>query len=232
MNLTRHLCVLTIDGITIQGLSTHSDNVGLNLDSSEPLVGGANYTGSFSNLVIREVATGVKLNPLCNGHTFSNLFFYALKRYSYWSVKTSENTFYGGFTHLSHGVTVIKLEGCGYNLFYGVQAEPGSDPAGPAAHYIDVDQSCKACQILGHDNCRGGPLNQSESLTYLSHGYLNVVNLEATKHEARLFRDLPYRPVPLLGEAQPNSTATTVEQLQADFNALLSKLRASGAIKP
>jgi hypothetical protein len=168
----------------------------------------------------------VKLNPICNGHTFSNLFFYALTRYSYWSVKNSENTFYGGFTHHSSNVTIIKLEGCGYNLFYGVQGEPG----GPDAHYIDVDQNSKVCQILGHDSCIGAPLNQSESLTYLTHGYLSVVNLTATRHEARPLADPPYKPIPLQGAAQPDSTATTVEQLQADFNTLLSKLRASGAI--
>jgi hypothetical protein len=31
-----------IDGIKIQGVSTDSNNVGLNLDSSEPIIGGAN----------------------------------------------------------------------------------------------------------------------------------------------------------------------------------------------
>jgi hypothetical protein len=227
LNVLRNIIWTRIDGITIKGVKTDSNNVGLNLDSSEPNVGGANYNGSFSNLVIREVAIGVKLNPICNGHTFANLFFYALNRYSYWSVKTTENTFYGGFTHLSYGVTVIKLEGCGYNLFYGVQAEPG-----PGSQYFDVDQSSIVCQILGHNGCPVDPINQSDSLTYLALGYLSLVNLQATNHQAKFLSNPPYKPIPLQGDAQPDSSATTVAQLQADFNALLSKLRASGAITP
>jgi hypothetical protein len=101
-NVSQNILWTRIDGIKIRGVSTESNNVGLNLDSSEPIIGGSNYNGSFSNLVIREVGTGLKVNPICNGHTFANLFFYALTRFSYWSVKNSKNTYYGGFTHLSH----------------------------------------------------------------------------------------------------------------------------------
>jgi len=59
-----------------------------------------------------------------------------------------------------------------------------------------------------------------------------VANLAATKHEARPLSDPPYKTLPLQANAQLNSTATTVDQLKADFNALLTKLRASGAIQP
>jgi len=45
------------------------------------------------------------------------------------------------------------------------------------------------------------------------------------------FSDPPYKPVPLQADAQPNSSAARVDQLKADFNALLGKLRASGALK-
>lgn len=231
LTTVRNINWARIDGIKIKGVSTDSDNVGLNLDSSEPpspagAGGGSTYNGSFSNLVIREVAVGVKINPICNAHTFNSIFFYTLTRYSYWSIGNSENSYFGGFTHLSHGVTVIKLEGVGYNLFYGVQAEPG-----PGSRYFDVDQSSVVCQIIGHNNCFEAPINNSASLTYLSHGILSLVNLEATKHEPRWFLD-PYKPVPVQADAQANSSAASVDQLKADFNALLDKLRTSGAIKP
>jgi hypothetical protein len=218
-----------IDGIKIKGTSADENNIGLNLDTSEhrnPDVGGANYNGSFSNLVIQFVAVGIKLNPIVNGHTFSNNFFYSIKRYSYWAVGNSENTFYGGFTHLSHGVTVMKLEGCFYDLFYGVQAEPG-----PGSRYFDIDAASKYCQILGHNNSDLAPINDSANLIYMYAGHLSLNNIQAVDQNNHLFPDPPYKAVPTQGDAQPDSSAASVDQLKADFNALLIKLRASGALK-
>lgn len=220
-----------VDGIKISGKSGGS-NVGLNLDSSEPgaPVGagkGANYNGNFSNLIVRGVDVGVKVGPICNGHTFSNIFFYLIGQYSYQSIGNSENTFFGGFTHHSEGVTIIKLESASYNLFYGVQGEPG----GTSAHYFNVDDKSIVCQIIGHDNCASGPINNSTSLTYLSHGFLSAVNLEAVSHKPEWFTE-PYKPVPLQGGAQSDSQATSIDQLRSEFNALLANLRAAGTIKP
>lgn len=218
-----------IDGIKIRGVSTGTLNVGLDLDSSEPppplgVGSGSNYNGNFSNILIMEVEVGVKIGPYCNAHTFSNVFFYQITKYSYWSIANSENTFFGGFTHGSPCVTVIKLEDALYNLFYGVQAEPGSD-----SRYFVVDGSSKYCQILGHDNCPNAPINKSDTFTYLSQGYLSLVGLEATVHLPRF--GAPYKVVPLQAKEQPNSIATSVAQLTNDFNTLLQNLRDSGVIK-
>jgi hypothetical protein len=219
-----------IDGIKIKGTSADENNTGLALETTEKggdqNPGGTNYNGSFSNLVIQFVSVGVKVNPIVNGHTFSNIFFYSIKRYSYWAVGNSENTFYGGFTHLSHGVTVMKLEGCFYDLFYGVQAEPG-----PGSRYFDIDAASKYCQILGHNNCDLSPINDSTNLIYMYAGHLSLNNLQAVDQQNTLFPNPPYKPVPIQGDPQPDSSAASVDQLKTDFNALLTKLRASGALK-
>ena len=165
-----------VDGIKISGISTPT-SIGLNLDNSQPLTAngagkGSNYNGSFSNILIENVAVGVKIGALCNTHTFSSIFFYQITKYSDQSTGNSENTFFGGFTHLSHDITVIKLEDVKWNLFYGVQAEPGG-----ISTYFDVDETSEYCQIIGHDNCANGPINHSKALTYLSHGLLGLVNV-------------------------------------------------------
>ncbi len=73
----RQVTLTRIDGIKIQGAGT-TDSVGLNLDSLEPVTGdgtGANYMGSFSNIVIQNVGTGVRIGKLCNGR---HILFYLL----------------------------------------------------------------------------------------------------------------------------------------------------------
>jgi hypothetical protein len=96
-NVPQNILWTRIDGIKIKGVTTDSDNVGLNLDSSEPTIGGANYNGSFSNLVIREVGTGLKVKPylqwphlrqsflLCP-HTLQLLVSQELGKYVLWRV--------------------------------------------------------------------------------------------------------------------------------------------------
>jgi hypothetical protein len=59
-------------------------------------------------------------------------------------------------------IAIIELQGAGWNLFYGVQGEPGGN-----ACYYEVDAASSYCQILGHDNCKNGPLNLSPTLATL-----------------------------------------------------------------
>ncbi len=109
--------------------------------------------------------------------TFCSIFFLGISQFSYFSEDNSENTFLGGFTHLSHGVTVIRLKGnIGHNLFYGVQAEPGKDK-GPGARdsvYFEDDEECQVCQVFGQENVSGASIKKSPSLTYLSSGILEI----------------------------------------------------------
>ena len=247
----RQVTLTRIDGIKIQGAGT-TDSVGLNLDSLEPVTGdgtGANYMGSFSNIVIQNVGTGVRIGKLCNGHTFCSIFFLGISQFSYFSEDNSENTFLGGFTHLSHGVTVIRLKGViGHNLFYGVQAEPGKDK-GPGARdsvYFEDDEECQVCQVFGQENVSELPLRRAPVSLYLSSGILEIsrdliirpnvkpsVKGDLTQH---ITKDrtwtLPDQSgsIPLQAVPQPSSTASSVDQLRDDFNALLEKLRSSGIL--
>jgi hypothetical protein len=241
-----------IDGVKIVGAGGDGVSVGLNLDSSEPAPPqgagkGSTYCGNFTNLRIQGVDAGIKVGRICNGHTFSNVFFSGIKQYSYWSLDNSENTFVGGFTHLSHGATIIKLERVAHNLFYAIQGEPGQDqdaqgnPINNPSRFFDVDTASIYCQILGFGNCSASPLYTApmattddpvaplRALTCLHGGMLSAVSFQAISHDRKLFGD-PYRMVPQAGAPQADSGATTIDQLRADFNALLGKLRASGAV--
>lgn len=231
-----------IDGITLHGVRDEG-SIGLFLENPNPQAG-ATYNGNFSNMFIRGVQVGIRVGPVCNGHVFTNIFFHDIERYCYWSSGNSENTFLGGFTYLSKGVTIIKLEGVGHNLFYGVQGEPGglASKGEPVSHYFEVDASSGYCQIIGFDNCTGpstytppvadpnDPHALDRALTYLSSGFLSVVNLHAISHKEHFF-GTPYHPIPVQGPALPHSAATSLDQLRSDLNSLIDTLRVSGAIQ-
>jgi hypothetical protein len=255
----QHIGWTRIDGIRISWVTTDPTmlappplSVGLNLDSSEGLPWpespqGSNYNGSFSNILVQNVAVGVKIGAECNAHTFSNIFFYLITKYCYQSTKTRENTFFGGFTHFSPGVTVIKLEGCWHNLFY-VQGEPGGGApgSGPASRYFDVQDS-GYCQIIGPDVCPSAPINNSETLTSLSMGVLWVPNLAlrspdegGTLFESNFVRvpgntakqtwTLPNASGVVAFQADVQALQTSIDQLRTDLNILVQKLRSKGVI--
>jgi hypothetical protein len=156
------------DDITIWGVKANG-NIGLCLDSTQPsgnFGAGSNYNGSIGGCFIRTVGTAVELNELCAAHTFGDIRHYDIGQYVY-HVKggtdgSSENVFFGGFTHQSAGVTVIKCERALYNEFYGVHAEPGT-----GSQYYEIDANSIAVRIIGRDNCPDAPTDSSTSSTIL-----------------------------------------------------------------
>lgn len=165
------------DDITIWGTKANG-NVGLCLDSTQPagpagFGAGSNYNGSIGACFIRNVGTGVQVNELCAAHTFGAIRFYEVGQYCYHirggAAGASENTYLGGFTHFSAGVTVIKCERALYNEFYGVQAEPGA-----GSRYYDIDTNCTAVKVIGRDNCPNASIDASTSSELLVNGALKV----------------------------------------------------------
>lgn len=160
---------VSIRNVTLRG-NNHNDSVGLYLSSNQKSnVNSSNYRSFIQNVKIREVSTGCLVDELCNAHRFYDVDFYLIKKYSILSRKNTQNTFFGGFTHLSKELdTVIKLEEASYNLLYGIQAEPGS------GKWYDIDRKSVVCTIIGHDNCPNRSIDNGINSTILTHGDLKL----------------------------------------------------------
>jgi hypothetical protein len=102
-----------------------------------------------SKCLFRQGGIAIKLNPVCNGNLLPNNFFYKISHNCLFADDVTENLFQGCFVHFSAGVTVIRLQKCGYNHFYCVLCEPG--PNGPKkrpSRYCDISEdSFQTCSL-------------------------------------------------------------------------------------
>lgn len=150
---------LSVNDVHIQGNQTSGNgdgSVGLYMDSSEPISGGNNYQNNITGLYIQAVDEGIHCDVDINAHSFYGNMFLQIGKYSYHFIGGSENTIYGGFTSGSQSaLSIIKVENSAYDLFYGVQAEPG----GSTCHYFDIDGYCSWVQVHGHNNCPSTGIN-------------------------------------------------------------------------
>jgi hypothetical protein len=134
---------------------------------------GSCYNGRVSNCLFRQGGIGIKLNPVCNGNLFSNNFFYKISHSCFFAEHVTENLFQGCFVHFSAGVTVIHLQKCGYNHFYGVMCEPG--PNGPKkrpSRYCNISEDSFQNVLIGHGNTGHAYINKSASSLIVTHGRL------------------------------------------------------------
>lgn len=150
---------IAVNDVHLQGNQTSGNgdgSVGLYMDSSEPVSGGNNYQNNITGLYIQAVDEGIHCDVDVNAHSFYGNMFLQIGTYTYHFVGGSENTVYGGFISGSNSaLSIIKVQNSAYDLFYGVQAEPG----GSTCHYFDIDGYCSWIQVHGHNNCPSTGLN-------------------------------------------------------------------------
>ena len=162
-------------------------NVGINFRSSEGLVvagrqlGGSVYLARVHAPSIYSVGTAIKFGELCNGNAVSMPMLYNLAQYGIHiegaQRSVSENTVWGGFVHQSLTLEAfIKIERGHFNLFYGVQGEPGS------GKLFDIDATSTRNQILGHGNFPDGSVSLGSGTIVLDVTKLSVPNLAVGTH--------------------------------------------------
>lgn len=167
----------SISGIAIQG-DAGRDSVGLAIESSGIGGKGSNYNGRYEGIHVRDVGIGVRVAPVCNANTFTNLFFYKIGRCSYLVEDATENCAFGGFTHYCADLTaVIEIRGGSYNHFYGVSAEPG----GKQARYFELDERTLWNLIIGQENCHRPAVDRGRQNAFFTGRELRVGKV-STKH--------------------------------------------------
>jgi hypothetical protein len=106
-------------------------SVGLCMDSSQPNMVGSTYLNTVRGVSIVDVDVGLYLGAIVNANQFHNLIFYRTT-VATWVESNNENSFVGGFSHYGEAApgqeqVVIRATSSGYNLWTGVQGEPGGN---------------------------------------------------------------------------------------------------------
>lgn len=142
----------SVSNLTIKAKESGVGNKTLALQNSEYWLGGALYDGVFNNLWLHNGYYQLYLNPISNGNTFNNLFFWNTRGYSMYldgivGGLITDNSFNnimvdGSFSNIS---TIYAKYSTHVN-FTNIQAEPG------AGSLCTIDASNQCINLFGVDN--------------------------------------------------------------------------------
>ena len=141
-----------VSNLTIKAKESGVGNKTLALQNSQYWLGGALYDGVFNNLWLHNGYYQLYLNPISNGNTFNNLFFWNTRGHSIyldgiaggWVTDNSFNNIMadGSFSNIS----TIYARYSSHVTFTNIQAEPG------AGSLCNIDSSNRDINLFGVDN--------------------------------------------------------------------------------
>lgn len=141
-----------VSNFTIKAKESGFGNKTLALQNSQYWLGGALYDGVFNNLWLHNGYYQLYLNPISNGNTFNNLFFWNTRGHSIYldgiaGGLVTDNSFNnimvdGSFSNVS---TIYAKYSTHIN-FTNIQAEPG------AGSLCNIDSSNQDINLFGVDN--------------------------------------------------------------------------------
>jgi hypothetical protein len=156
-------------------------SVGLCMDSSQPNMVGSTYLNTVRGVSIASVDVGLYLGAIVNANQFHNLIFYKTT-VATWVESNNENSFVGGFSHFGEAApgqeqVVIRGTHSGYNLWTGVQGEPGGN-----SRYLQMSGSQN--QVVGHNNCGQESYINDKSFAGMMNGGMSANSMSAHKLES------------------------------------------------